>query len=85
MTPRQHVTDGPKDAILKFEHENEVECFECNGKRFISVCLNDLCQGDEGCVHGDGNRSCLTCGGAGHLRASATGFERISKANRVCN
>ena len=31
----------------------------------ISVCCDDLCQGESGCIHGDGNRVCPTCKGEG--------------------
>lgn len=38
--------------------DDEGECLECYGRGFITDCPDDLCQGEDGCIHGDGDRLC---------------------------
>ncbi len=40
-------------------------CPECGGAGFISTCWDDLCHGEMGCIHGDGNIDCNECGSDG--------------------
>lgn len=46
----------------------EIEtCQRCWGEGWVSVCWDDLCHSDEGCIHGDGNVDCPDCNGYGEL------------------
>lgn len=40
-------------------------CYRCNGEGFIITCMDDLCAGEDRCIHGDGEQMCSACGGTG--------------------
>ena len=42
------------------------ECQKCQGLGFITHCPDDLCQGEDGCIHGD-DEVCLACAGSGDV------------------
>lgn len=47
---RQEVDDDYDDDPLY--------CDACGGRGFITDCPDDLCQDEDGCIHGDGDRPC---------------------------
>jgi hypothetical protein len=38
-------------------------CNRCGGTGTIIVCIDDMCRGAGGCMHGDGEIVCPDCGG----------------------
>lgn len=42
-------------------------CGRCGGEGEILVCIDDMCRGSGGCIHGDGYRTCPDCKGAGEI------------------
>lgn len=44
-----------------------VECPTCGGLGWIQTCIDDLCQGENGCIHGDGDEVCPECEGHGEV------------------
>lgn len=47
--------------------DEEIMCPTCWGSGVEVVCCDDLCQGDDGCIHGDGEIVCPECNGEGYL------------------
>jgi len=41
------------------------ECGRCGGTGEIVTCIDDLCHGEDQCIHGDGYGPCPDCGGKG--------------------
>jgi len=49
------------------EYCGEPECCdECMGEGIICICLDDICQGQGWCMHGDGMATCPSCDGQGY-------------------
>lgn len=44
-----------------------IMCPECDGKGYIVTCCDDMCNGMDYCIHGDGEEPCLACGGEGSI------------------
>lgn len=36
-------------------------CFECGGRGWIVRCIDDLCHGQDECIHGDPPSPCMNC------------------------
>lgn len=47
-----------------------MECLRCNGTGEVVTCPDDMCFGQEECIHGDGYSDCPTCGGLGYVEHS---------------
>ena len=41
-------------------------CLRCGGSGLYSDCIDDLCHGNEECIHGD-DPTCRECGGEGEV------------------
>lgn len=41
-------------------------CPRCHGSGYFSLCPDDLCHGEETCIHGD-DATCPTCQGEGEV------------------
>ena len=41
-------------------------CYECNGSGWIVTCIDDLCHGQDECIHGDPPTPCPACNADGH-------------------
>jgi hypothetical protein len=63
---------GTGDAISReslgvseefFDDFDEPYCYECDGKGYKIVCPDDLCHGQDECIHGDEPVLCRACGG----------------------
>lgn len=48
-----------------FDYDESPVCEHCGGEGFLLVCIDDLCQGQGHCIHGDGEITCPHCGGQG--------------------
>lgn len=45
------------------DFQDEPYCYECDGKGYKVVCLDDLCHGEDECIHGDPPVICRACHG----------------------
>jgi len=36
-------------------------CYECGGRGWVVRCIDDLCHGQDECIHGDPPEPCRTC------------------------
>jgi hypothetical protein len=36
-------------------------CYLCGGKGYIVTCIDDICRGQDQCIHGDGEDPCPNC------------------------
>ena len=50
------------ECVDEFDLEDDF-CETCWNTGWISICFDDLCQGEDGCIHGDGNVVCPECHG----------------------
>ncbi|WP_423459957.1 hypothetical protein [Ottowia sp. VDI28] len=48
-------------------YEGLYTCWKCGGEGIEVFCCDDLCQGQDYCMHGDGQRMCPECHGEGVL------------------
>lgn len=42
-------------------------CYECGGRGWKIVCIDDLCHGQDECIHGDPPVPCQICNPKGEL------------------
>ena len=48
--------------------ERDLEtCTNCWGSGEVTDCIDDLCQSDAGCIHGDSEVICPECEGRGEI------------------
>lgn len=40
-------------------------CYECGGRGWVVRCIDDLCHGQDECIHGDPPSPCYTCNSKG--------------------
>jgi hypothetical protein len=57
----QEADDGPDDNS---------GCYECGGRGWIVRCIDDLCHGQDECIHGDPPDPCRTCNPKGEKEDS---------------
>jgi RecJ-like exonuclease len=50
-------------------------CDKCHGTGFVVECVDDLCNGQDYCIHGDGNVVCPECRGDGEVPGDDDGPE----------
>ena len=36
-------------------------CYECGGRGYVVLCIDDLCHGQDKCIHGDPPTPCHLC------------------------
>jgi hypothetical protein len=36
-------------------------CYECGGRGWVVRCIDDVCHGQDECIHGDPPEPCSTC------------------------
>lgn len=46
--------------------DDRQECYKCGGRGEFVDCCDDLCYGQEYCIHGDPPAKCDECGGTGY-------------------
>ena len=51
----------PEDELEKMEEKYSATCFNCGGKGYTVVCVDDLCRNGDSCFHGDGEEWCKDC------------------------
>ena len=45
-----------------FEDDDSCDsCYYCGGRRYVIVCIDDLCRSADECMHGDGEADCPIC------------------------
>ena len=42
-------------------------CYECGGRGYVVRCPDDLCHGQDECIHGDAPTPCCACNPKGEL------------------
>jgi hypothetical protein len=57
---------SPDDDYDDGEYLGHITCWNCGGEGTIVDCCDDLCHGQDWCMHGD-NRMCPECHGEGFL------------------
>ena len=62
-TDEQHSTapewaDDPYDEDYD---ESDRGCWDCGGRGWKITCIDDLCHGEDECIHGDPPTRCWTC------------------------
>ena len=40
---------------------DELYCWDCGGRGWKITCIDDMCHGQDECIHGDPLRPCWTC------------------------
>lgn len=45
------------------DYDGDSYCYECDGKGYFVDCPDDLCHGQDECIHGDAPRICRACNG----------------------
>lgn len=53
-----------EDDNYEGEYLGHVTCWNCSGRGFIVICVDDLCRNSDECMHGDGEEMCRECDGA---------------------
>ena len=48
-----------------FDMGDREDCDYCRGEGVVVACIDDLCAGEEECIHGDGYGPCPECRGRG--------------------
>lgn len=48
-------------------HERE-SCEACAGSGEENRCIDDMCNGQDECIHGDGMIACRACNGTGYVQ-----------------
>lgn len=43
------------------DYEGRSGCFECGGRGYVVRCIDDLCYGQDECIHGDPPTPCSVC------------------------
>lgn len=54
---------SPASAGSATEDWDDEGCYRCGGKGYIVTCIDDLCRGQDECIHGDGEQPCPACCG----------------------
>ena len=45
----------------EYEDERGGGCYECGGRGWVVRCIDDLCHGEDICIHGDPPGPCFSC------------------------
>jgi len=59
------VDQAPKMTVEPDWMDCDDTCQRCGGDGFVVTCIDDMCHGQDYCVHGDGEATCPACGGHG--------------------
>lgn len=49
-----------------------IQCDECDEHGMIIDCVDDLCQGSNGCIHNSPGKVCPNCNGTGEIEVQMT-------------
>lgn len=58
---------GARPYQLVEDFTDDGTCQRCGGNGEIVTCPDDMCYGQEECIHGDGYSTCPECGGSGEV------------------
>lgn len=53
-----------------YNHDNEEPmsgCYACGGRHYVVDCIDDICHGQDDCIHGDPPTPCRVCNRDGAL------------------
>lgn len=50
-----------------YEYLGERYCYECGGRGYVVRCIDDLCHGQDECIHGDPPTPCFVCNRDGEM------------------
>jgi len=64
--PRAWWVDPVQEDDYEGEYLGSITCWHCGGEGTIVDCCDDLCHGQDWCMHGD-NSMCRECHGEGFL------------------
>ena len=67
MSPRNMIEKKPAKPLDEYDdYGGEPQaCWECGGRGWKITCCDDMCHGQDECIHGDGESACSNCGGTG--------------------
>lgn len=57
----EQCSTNPIDKDELEEYCDEFYCWDCGGRRWKITCIDDLCHGQDECIHGDPPTPCWTC------------------------
>lgn len=57
------MSDAERDD--DYDYDDEPVCLRCDGSGEENACCDDLCAGEDECIHGDGIIACRGCDGSG--------------------
>lgn len=57
----EYKCDGCGMPIAKCYCPDSDFCYDCGGRGWKVVCIDDLCHGEDECIHGDPPVPCRTC------------------------
>jgi hypothetical protein len=52
---------GPDEEDYDWSEYADSYCYECGGRGWFIDCIDDLCHGQDCCIHGDPPRPCRVC------------------------
>lgn len=63
MNEQPVETALPEDYFDEYEEYDRGEryCWDCGGRGWKITCPDDLCHGEDECIHGDPPTRCWTC------------------------
>lgn len=59
----EYFREAEEDAEMEYDDDWEPYCYECDGTGYFVDCPDDLCHGQEECIHCDPPRICRACNG----------------------
>jgi hypothetical protein len=58
----------PDDGYYEDDSEEFADgCYRCGGRHYLVTCIDDLCYGQDECIHGDPPTPCPVCNPKGEL------------------
>lgn len=51
----------PEDWDDDYDEHDNSGCYECGGRGYVVRCPDDLCHGQDYCIHGDPPEPCGLC------------------------
>lgn len=51
---------NPEDDYDDYD-EPGAGCYECGGRGYVVRCIDDMCHGQDECIHGDPPTPCRVC------------------------
>ncbi len=53
--------DDREEEYDDYEPSDNSGCYECGGRGYVVRCIDDLCYGQDECIHGDPPKPCRVC------------------------